>query len=343
MQRPEPSAVRRVLLTRLRYLGDVVLTTPAIAAFRAGYPEARITYLTEPDGAAALEHNPNLDEIIVWEDGLLGQLRCIRRLRGGHFDVAVDLFSNPRSALLTFLTGARWRLGYRRGPRGLIYSMPIETAGEVPAVETHLRAARTLGLEAAGLRTEIHLDADDWLWGKRFVAAEEAGEAPIVGLFPGGKWPAKRWSLERFARLGDRLVEELGAQVYVFFGPYEEEDVHPYTSMVDGRQFVCRGQTVRELIRIIACCDLLVSNDGGPMHIGPAVGTATLAIFGPTEPEIWFPYGEQDGHRVLTHNVDCSPCHRHYCEEPTCLEAISLEEVFAACREILAGRACEKS
>jgi heptosyltransferase-3 len=330
--------IERILLTRLRYLGDVILTTPTIETFRQAYPAGYVAYLTEADGAAVLEGNPHLDEIIIWQEGLGGQRRCIEQLRRRRFDIVVDLFSNPRSALLTYLAGARWRMGYRRGPRGLLYNLAIETAGEVPAIETHLRAARTLGIEPGRLRTRIYLSDSDRLWGSGFVDAGIEDGSPIIGFFPGGKWPAKRWRLERFVQLASLLVREVRARVFAFFGPHESEDAEPYASMAGGDQSVCRGQTVRELAGIIASCDLLVSNDGGPMHIGPAVGTPTLGILGPTEPQIWFPYRREDGHRLLIHEVDCRPCHRHDCGEPECLDSITVDEVFETCIEMLEAR-----
>lgn len=334
-RRTIPLEASRILLTRLRYLGDVILTTPTIETFRQNYPKSYLAYLTGADGAAVLAGNPHLDEILIWERGLGEQRRCIERLRRRHFEIVIDLFSNPRTALLAYLSGAPWRMGYRRGLRGVLYNLPIETGGEVPAVETHLRAARTLGLDPATRKTRIYLSESDRLWGGRFVGEEEA--SPAVGIFPGGKWPAKRWGLDRFARLGNRLVRELGARVFAFFGPYEAEDAEPYAALTGGRQNVCRGQSVRELIGIIARCDLLVANDGGPMHIGPAVGTPTLGIVGPTDAAIWFPYEAEDGHRALTHEVDCRPCDRHECDERECLDSITVDEVFHESVEMLAG------
>jgi lipopolysaccharide heptosyltransferase II len=335
---------RRILITRMKFVGDVVLTTPTIRAVRDAYPDAYIAYLGEKHAVSLLEHNPHLDEVIGFDfsrSTVLEQTRVALLLRRRTFDLVIDLFGNPRSALLTYLSGAPMRVGLDRKGRGKFYTIRIPDDGkERTAIQFHSRFAEAVGVPAATSKTEIVLTEKEKAGAElllREFAGEEGGKPlqPLVGIHPGATWPAKRWLADRFAGLADRLTSELGARVLVTSGPEDSDAVRSLTSAARMKPIVLPVMSLRQLAAVIALCNAYVSNDAGPMHIAAAVGTPTIGLFGPGEENIWFPYSASDGHRVLRRDVPCHPCHLDFCNRDgekfmECMKLLTVNDVFSA-------------
>jgi heptosyltransferase-2 len=160
---------------------------------------------------------------------------------------------------------------------------------------------------------------------------------PRVGLHPGNRWPAKRWPESRFSALA-RAIPRVNARVVVLGGPGEETLARRVAAGVRGGEDapVLAGFPLRESWSVIAALDALVTVDGSPLHAGPAVGTPTVGILGPTEPEIWFPYGSAEGHQLLSREIWCRPCHRHECARMDCLDWIGVGDALEAVGRALA-------
>jgi heptosyltransferase-2 len=330
--------IRRILVSRLRFMGDVLLTLPAVRALKAAYPSARITYLTQHPYQELLENHPDIDEVLVLDTKRLWpQIRLLRRFMSGRYDISVDLFGNPRSALWMRLSGARMRIGGDFRGRRMHYTHRIRNDGKPKtAAEFHLSYLKPLGIPLENSEPEIFLTpeekdrARDWL-----NAQGAAGRGPLIGLHAGASWPAKRWFPERFAALADRLRSELGASILWTEGPGEAAILDVVRKSSRGPIRRSGVLPLRSLAAVLGECDVFVSNDCGPMHLAPAVGTKTVGIFGPGEPEIWFPYNQAGGHRFIHANVDCSRCHMDVCGKMDCMKAVSVEDVFNAVKASL--------
>lgn len=343
MEAPE---AKRILISRLRFIGDVVLTTPVIRALKRQYPEAALYYLAEAGPAAVLAHNPHLEEVIVLPDELLParsvltrcreQARFLRSLRKRRFDLAIDLFGNPRSALLTLATGARYRVGYDVRGRGRAYNVKIRRSASLRVVDAYLDAVRTIGVPADDDHTEVHFSAEDTNWAESWLAAREIdGARPIAALNPGASWPAKTWSAERFAELARGLIEDFNVTVLLVAGPGQRETTAGLNALSGHACPVVETDSLTRLAALIHRCDLCVSNDCGPMHIAVAAGTPTIGLFGPSRPEIWFPYPGADRHVALRAETDTC-CGRDYCIRPTpCIESISPRAVLETAESAL--------
>ena len=339
---------RRILVSRLRFIGDVVLTTPVIRALKRHYPEAEIYYLAEAGPAAVLARNPYLEEVIALPDELLPgrtvltrcgeHLRFLRALRKRRFDLVIDLFGNPRSALLTLATGARYRVGYDVRGRGAAYNVKIGRSASLRVVDAYLDAVRTIGIPADDDRTEVHCSAEDEAWADSWLAERGVGgDRRIAALNPGASWPAKTWSAERFAELAGRMIEGLDLRVLLVAGPGQREAVDGLAGMAGHAIPIVETASLARLAALIRRCDLFVSNDCGPMHIAAAVGTPTIGLFGPSSPRIWFPYSKDDGHVALEAGAD-DCCGRDFCVRPVpCIESISPRRVLEAAESALRG------
>jgi len=329
-------------------MGDVILTTPLIRALHNAFPNAQITYLAETPYIFLLENHPLVHQLIPFDiksyrklsqwRAIKEQFLFIKKIRNEHFDLAFDLFGNPRSALQIWLSRARIRVGGDFSGRGKLYNVRVDYRNkQFNAIEFHLHALKTIGIEIIeNPRTEIFTSPQEDEWAKNYLLSKGINlEEPIIGIHSAASWPAKKWLLERFTELVRRLTRELNFQVYLTQGPNEQNLIDEIKSQVTSNVFTGGVLTVRQLAAILKQFSLYVSNDCGPLHLSIAVGTRSIGIFGPSEPHIWFPYSRSDGHRYIHHPQSCWPCHKDFCETLDCMKAITVEEVISVIKDSL--------
>jgi lipopolysaccharide heptosyltransferase II len=327
----------------MKFIGDVVLTTPVIRAVRDRYPGAYIAFLGDKQAVSLLENNPSLNEILPYDfskPDIIEQTRMIFALRKRRFDVFIDLFSNPRTALLAYMSGARIRIGKDVKGRGNFYTHRIGDDGKKKtAIEFHYRYVAPIDVAPKFRETQIFLTDLELRETKIFLKQQDIDfDRPIVGLHPGATWPAKMWPKESFADLVDLLNAKPGVQVVLTQGPNDKELVAEISKKTAGKITILNPLPLRQLAAVIALMKVYVANDSGPMHISAAVGTKTIGIFGPGEDDIWFPYippyyDSSAGHIALRKNVPCHPCHLDFCnrtgaEYMECMKTLSVQEVF---------------
>jgi lipopolysaccharide heptosyltransferase II len=326
----------RILISRMKFIGDVVLTTPVIRSVRTAFPDAFIAYMGDAQAVALLEQNPFLNEIIPFDfarQTIVEQPRVAWLLRARKFDLALDLFGNPRSALLTYLSGARVRVGLERQGRGRLYTIRVkDEMRRKTAVEFHNQFLRAAGITPIAFQPEIFLSESE-----RQDAAQRlsGGAKTVVGIHPGATWPAKRWFPERFAELILAVHKRMGARVILTAGPRDGAVIDAVLERAGSGVTVFSGLPLRSLAALVSQCSAFVSNDAGPMHIAAAVGTPTIGLFGPGEEDIWFPYARASGHTALRMAVPCHPCHLDLCNRPgndymECMKLLTVGDVLAA-------------
>jgi len=340
--------VSRILISRLRFMGDVILTTPLIRAVRRACPQAYIAYLAEEPYAELLQHNPHLDEVIGVArrapEGLATlrhQWALVKSLRAKRFDLAIDLFATPRSALLMWASGARERVGGDFRIRRHLYTLRVPHDGQGNAIEFHLESLKPLGIVPDGKHTEVILTEAEAYWAKDYLLSKGLRFGrPLIGLHPGATWPNKRWLLERFTEVAHRAAREFDAQVLVTQGPGERDGAEAVVAGAPAGVVAADLLSPRQLAAVLKECHLFVGNDAGPMHLAVAVGTPTLGLFGPGQPHIWFPYDPTGGHRAIFEDIECRPCHKNDCPLGTldCMKRITSQRVLEAIEERLRGR-----
>ena len=339
--RLDPAAVKRVLLVRPRFLGDICLTLPALDAVRSAAPGARVAYLVERESAPLLEGDPRVDELIVAErhagPGAVWALG--RRLRAFEPDLAIDFFCNPRTALLCALSGARARVGYaHKGWRSALYTHHSRPR-TLSAVSFHLASLAALGWPAGPAVPRLHVGAT----ARAEADAALAGlgvprEARLVGLHPGARWPTRRWDPARFTELARRvLAAEERAVVLVTGGPGEEPSARAIVAELPAaRAFAVTGWPIARFVALQSRCAAFVCGDTGPLHTAVAAGAPTLGLLSRNRPAMFFPYPREAGHRAYYARVECSPCHRDVCDDLRCLARLTVDGAWALLSEMLA-------
>ena len=340
-QSPVPkAAVRKVLVIRPRFVGDLCLTTPVLTRLKEHVPEAQVHYLAEEEAAPLLQGDPRLARLwtVPRKASAMVTARLCAELNREKFDLALDLFCNPRTALWTASTGARWRVGYpNKNLRSAAYNVTVRPT-EKSAVLFHLASLEALGWDAPYAPPRIFVTDEEKAAARAALAARGVpASAGLIGFHPGARWPTRRWAPEDFAALGRRVLAERPDDfVLVFAGPGEEELASGIVDDVaDPRALAVTGTTLREVVALVALCRAMVAGDSGPVHVAASVGTPTVGIFGRNEPERFFPYREEDGHRSVYARVWCSPCHRDECDHLSCLRAISPDWVGDVVRKTL--------
>jgi heptosyltransferase-2 len=332
-----------ILIRGVNWIGDAVMTMPAIRAVRLARPGARISLVVKPWVAPLFEKDPAIDEVILYSDefgGISGRIRLSRKLSKEGFCAALLLQNAFDAALIAALARIPYRVGYGRDGRRflLTHSVPFDSsARHLHHIDYYLNLVAKAGLPAPRYEPWIYLGLDE-----RLKARERLGglRRPVVAINPGATYgSSKRWLPERFARTAAWVIGELGGSVLVLGGPAEEEIAKEIfrglAGLIEGRTdsqvlSVAGTTSLRELSALISESDLLITNDSGPMHIGYAVGTPVVAIFGSTSPELTGPTGEGDV--VLRKRLACAPCFERECKRKDlqCMDMVTADEVFAA-------------
>jgi heptosyltransferase-2 len=327
---------KSVLVVRLSSLGDVLLTTPVFESLRAAWPGARLSVLTKAAFAPVFLHNPNVDEVLMFEErGLWGWAAEIRRRR---FDVFVDLHDTPRSRLWGWLSGAGRSVRYDKrtfARRRLVRTKEAAPSLSGRVVDRYLEALAPLGVRSAGRIPRVHLSPREEL---SPALSSRLGTGPFIAVAPGAAHATKRWPPERFAaaagKLGSFTVLILGA-------PGDRVAAAAVAAALSGPSLNLAGETsLRETFLLLSRCRLLLTNDSGAMHAAAALGVPVAAVFGPTvEAFGFFPSGDRTA-VVQVEGLACRPCHLHGAEACPlghfrCMLDLPAERVAEAARKLL--------
>ena len=341
---------QKILIIRLSSLGDILHALPAVRSLRSAFPLARIDWLVERRIKTLLPPLPGVDEVLVldtgawrkkpWSRATLSGLRTlIRTLRRNDYDLSLDFQGLLKTGLLSFLSGARCRMGFsknlvRERPAHWFYHRVLDK----PKEELHVaRLNLELALAAGGsripLHTELSASEEDWQTIESRLAEEQLSQYVIIN--PGGNWPTKRWKTANYAELADRIRLELLLRVIVTTGP---EEGHLYTEIREGCATAPPAHFPVSFAQLIPLClkaRLFVGGDTGPFHLACALGTPTVGIFGPTSPVRNGPLSPQD--RSVFHKLHCSFCYGRTCPTQNECMDIGVDEVFEAVVQRLRG------
>lgn len=328
--------VERILVVKLRAIGDVLLSTAVLPGLRAAYPQASVDFLTEKYCAGVVEGNPHIRNLVTFDPVNDGSLDLIRRVRTAGYDLVVDLFGNPRSAVLTLLSGASVRVGYRFNWRTLCYNRVVPPrGGTVHNVDFNLDALIRIGIDGLSGKPYFPLDDSAETFAGDFFTETGLVDRKVIALNAGGGWISKKWRPEQFAGLGKRIVEETGSGVLVFWGPGEEEDARQVLAGIGRGAVMTPASTLKQLGSLLKRCSVLVTNDSGPMHIAAALGVPVVAIFGPTVPRLQGPVFTES---VVVQNLDldCLGCSYTVCPIGNpCMVDLPVGKVYAALQELM--------
>ena len=333
----------KILVRGTNWVGDAVMTIPAIRKLRSLFPDARMTLLTRRWAEGIFRASGYFDQIVT-SDSTLEQIRALRRER---FDLAVVFPNSFQSALVTKLAGVRRSFGYASDKRSMLLTDSIdipEWKNERHEVYYYLNLIdvieeRTLGhaTQTVDIEPRVTVSAESKEGARRILADHGVDlGGKIVMLAPGStNSRAKRWLPENFARLNDRIQNELYAPVVLLGSEGDREVAQLVTDLSTTKPIDLAGATdITLAAAILAEADVLVSNDMGLAHLAPAVGTKTIVIFGPTNPVTTRPLS--DIATVISANVECAPCMLRDCPiDHRCMTRVTPDQVFEQAKQLL--------
>ena len=322
------------------WIGDTAMSAPFFASLRRAHPGARVMAAAGPWTSGLLRSFPWIDRVLSLDAGKWRGFFSLRRmLRNETVDYAWILPNSFRAALMAKWIGARRRIGYGSDNRGWLLSSRVALPKDV----SHLVDRYLYLLEAEGHETRVRVD-DFYIKPEAKDYAEnllkshcKRNDAPLVGIHPGAFFgESKMWPLENFKNLIHRLVEQKGAQVFILGGPDELALTGKLARMSGGRAVNLAGKdTLETLPALISRLDVFISGDTGPLHVAALAGTATIALFGPTDYLQTAPRGPWS--RIIHSELECSPCFARKCplRHHDCMKRIAPEEVACAAVELL--------
>lgn len=335
-------APRRILIKAVNWLGDLVMSIPAMRAVRRAFPDAHLAVLVKQDLAGFFDGAAWLDEVIAYAvargiRGLGDRRRIVAEIRSRRFDLAILMPNSFDSALWVLAAGVPRRAGFiadLRGPMLTHKASLTRDAREGHQVNQWLAMIReTLGIrgDAADFAIAAHephlARMREWLAAKRRPAG-----VPLVTMAPAAAYgPAKEWPAEKFAALIDRLAQRSGAQCVLAGAPSERARCEQVAALSRAGAIVAAGETgIGELIALLSLSNAFVGNDSGAMHLAGALGIPAVAVFGSTNPLRTGPLGPRT--RVIWHRIECSPCLARTCRfgHYNCLGQVEPEEVLDA-------------
>jgi len=343
----------KILVRATNWVGDVVMATPALAAIRDNFKDARISVLIRPPLQELLEGDPAVDEFILYDkkegySGPAGIARLAKELRGRKFDRAILLQNAFEAALIAFLSKIPVRMGYNTDGRGILLTKGIKIAEETRRkhqVYYYLDLLNALGFKTkATALPKLYLNKEDSDYAARVLKEHGIRHGDtIVGINPGAQYGiAKKWYPERFGQVADRLSKDIDAKILIFGGPGDVMTAKTVeASMHTPAVNLCGKTGIRGLMALTKKLGLFITNDTGPMHVSAALGTPTLAVFGSTDHITTGPSGPNGKNaksvRVVRDPIFCSPCLKRKCplKSYRCMEQVTAEQVLKAAKEML--------
>jgi 3-deoxy-D-manno-octulosonic-acid transferase/heptosyltransferase-1 len=352
----------KILIVKLSAIGDVLHTLPALTALRRHYPDAQIDWLVEDSAADLVQGHTALNKVLVWRRREFAKLLRVGKLfaavrlflslllslRDTRYDLIIDFQALLKSSLWIFLARGRRKAGFGQGMEHsenshffLNERIPAVSM-EIHALDRGLRLLQALGIPDSQVLCDLTIGEEDERAAEQLLVENGVRlDQPFIAINPVAKWPTKLWAAERFRELAERLLND-GSQA-VFTGSKEDRPFIDEIARTLGSPVVrLDGRTsLKVLAAVYRSASVVVTTDTGPMHLGAAVGTPVVALFGPTAPWRTGPYGE--GHVVLRAGVSCSPCFSKSCkttevERMACMNRITVEQVTEAVARLDAER-----
>ncbi len=344
--------INRIIVRGTNWVGDAMMTLPALRELRRLFPDAHITLATRSWAKGLFMGAEFVDELHIQDGrGFRSFFQQVRHWRKGQFDLAVLLTNSFASALVAALARIPIRIGYAADGRARLLTHPIDlpewrsTKHEIfyylriiagiewifTGQQTFLDVQPDASLEVS----EARKDEAQYLLRRQGVTQDR----PVIALCPGSiNSRAKRWPAESYAVLADRCVDTLKAQILLVGSKEELEVSRQVADRMHNKPIVLTGQTdIAEIVAVLSVADLLVTNDTGPAHIAAALGRPALVIFGPTNPLTTRPFSPFA--EIIRHPPDCAPCMLRDCPiDHRCMTAITPDEVFAHARALLSNK-----
>jgi lipopolysaccharide heptosyltransferase II len=331
----DPSEIKKILCIKPRGIGDIVLSTIILENLKDHFPYAKIDYLTEHFAKYAVANNPLVNNVLTMrKTEFVGKVAW--RIRKEKYNLIIDLWSNPRSAQITFLSGIKYRVGY--GYRGRKYAYNIlgtSEKGKHHSAEHNLELLKPLDVKIISKKINYNVGVLEKFFADDFFSENNLLGKTVFGIIPSGGWDSKRCTKEKWVEVCKALVDEMNCKLLILWGPGDESDAEFIKSNLRDVSLIAPKSSLPQMAALIANCKCVIANDSGPMHIAAALGVATLGIFGPTNPKAHGPYSPKSDY-IIKDDLECIICNKLVCPlQHECMIQLDVKLVSAKVKALL--------
>jgi len=326
--------IHKILCIKPRGIGDIVLSTIILENLISHFPSVKIDYLTEEFAKPALENNPMINKVLT-----MGKtefpLWVALRIRKEKYDMILDLWSNPRSAQITFLSGVKYRVGFAYRGRKYAYNiLGTSSRGKNHSAEQNLELLKAIDVPVISKKIHYYVSEKDDELAKEFIKKNFSKDKTVIGIIPAGGWPSKRCDASKWVEICRTIKAKYDCTFLILWGTGDEADADFIKKELSSDAVLAPKTNLTAMTGLIKNCDIILANDSGPMHIAAAIGIPTLGIFGPTDPKAHRPYSENSAY-VLKDDLFCIICNKLICPyNHECMLQLSNEKVLEAVEKI---------
>lgn len=307
-----PAQIKKIICIKPRGIGDIVLSTIVLENLHKHFPNANIDYLTEHFAKPALLNNPLVNKILTMHKKDFS-LKVAMKLRKEKYDIVIDLWSNPRSAQITFFSGAKYKVGYAyRGRRYAYNILGTSSKGELHSAEHNLELLKVLNVKIISKNIHYYVGYLDDISAKEYFRVQDLNDKMVFGIIPSGGWDSKRCNKEKWVEICVESIKIFSCKILVLWGPGDEGDAIFIKEKIGDNCILAPKSSITLMAALISKCNLIIANDSGPMHISAALKVPTLGIFGPTNPKAHRPYSINSDY-IIKDDLDCIICNKLIC------------------------------
>ena len=356
--------MKKILIINPFGIGDVIFSTPLIEILKKNFPDSYIGYICNRRVSELLETNPHIDKIFIYEKDdyrdvwKISKIGCIKKIlaflndiKKEKFSISIDLSLNYQNSMLLKLVGIKKRVGFNYRNRGRFLTDKIEIEGfdSKHVIEYYLDMLSPLKINREGLSVtpEIYISRKNVDWADDFLKDNSfSGADKFVGLIPGcgASWGKdayyRRWSAWKFAEVADYMAEHYKYKILIFGDSKETTLCEKVKDAMKSKPLLtCGKTTLGQLAALLDRCDLVITNDGGPLHMAVALKKKTVAIFGPVDENVYGPYPKNERYITISSNELCRPCYKNFkydkCDELNCLKNVKPSDVIKAAEKLI--------
>lgn len=306
--------IKKILIIKLRGIGDVILTTIVLDTIVKEFPNAKIDFLADTPSVPLLKPLKQLSKVHAFNrKSFIKRIFTFFKIRNQKYNLILDFFSNPVSAQITFFSGAEYRVGFPYKGRAYAYNYFGPSArNEFHSADLNLEMLKSIGITPISKKLYVGISDEDVRYADDYFYSYFNKSDIVFGLIPGGGWQSKKCDPIKFAEIADEIINKYNCKVLILWGPGDKLEAEEIISYMKNKVTLAPSTSITQMASIIKKCKLIIANDSGPMHISAAVGTPTLAIHGPTDPNLQGPYGELN-EWVRYDELDCIQCNLLVC------------------------------
>jgi lipopolysaccharide heptosyltransferase II len=331
----DKSKIKKILCIKPRGIGDIVLSTIIIDNLISYFPGVKIDYLTENFAKPCLEDNPNINKILT-----MGKkefpLWVALRIRKEKYDMVIDLWSNPRTAQITFLSGVKYRVGFSYRGRKYAYNIRATSGrGAHHIAEHNLEHIKAINVPIMSKKVQYFISQSDKDYAKSLFQSYFRDNDFVICIIPAGGWESKRCDASKWVEICEGLRGKYNTKFLILWGSDVKKDAEYIIKNLGDSAILAPETNIKQMAALLSLCNLVIANDSGPMHISAALGKPTLGIFGPTDPVTARPYSSISDY-VIKEDLFCIICNKLKCPYGhECMLELPVEKVLSKVSRLL--------